>query len=440
MAGLALKNFRGFEKSLFLLDQVNFFVGENSTGKTSVISLIDILSNSRFYYTEDLASEYCDFSSFSDISSVEEKTKSFSIGYFRNSYSNSKLGLIDAISFNFTNNEGVVSLKEIQFISNNFAIEAHWKLDRIQINVSEANLINYEFPLQVTHELMWGVSKKIKGKIVKKVQYKFSELPMPSPLLCALNVLSIESIRKTENDPIVKTRSNPRLFPLPTWIAPIRAKPERVNTKYTRTFTPEGDHIPSILRKAYGKRQNEQLQKRLANLVSDFGRESHLFDELKIKEYGNDQSSPFEINVRLANSDHRMSNVGYGVSQALPILIEIGIAQDSDTFIIQQPEVHLHPRAQAAFGNLFFEMALSRKHRFFIETHSDFLIDRFRLMLNKSKKRIKPTAQVMFFSKKDNNSNKVDVIQINRDGSYAKGAPVEFKSFFLNEEFNLLSI
>ena len=43
-------------------------------------------------------------------------------------------------------------------------------------------------------------------------------------------------------------------------------------------------------------------------------------------------------------------DVGYGVSQALPVLTELLREDCSPVFLLQQPEVHLHPSAQAALG------------------------------------------------------------------------------------------
>ncbi|MDP6688819.1 MAG: AAA family ATPase [Alphaproteobacteria bacterium] len=78
-------------------------------------------------------------------------------------------------------------------------------------------------------------------------------------------------------------------------------------------------------------------------------------------------------------------NVGYGVSQSLPVIVEILSRSFGSRFAIQQPEVHLHPKAQAALGDLFYQLALVEEKRFIVETHSDFTIDRF--MLNYRKKR-----------------------------------------------------
>ena len=47
-------------------------------------------------------------------------------------------------------------------------------------------------------------------------------------------------------------------------------------------------------------------------------------------------------------------------------------------FLLQQPEVHLHPQAQAALGTLFCQVAAGGR-QLIIETHSDYIIDRVRM-------------------------------------------------------------
>ena len=47
-------------------------------------------------------------------------------------------------------------------------------------------------------------------------------------------------------------------------------------------------------------------------------------------------------------------------------------------FLLQQPEVHLHPSAQAALGSLFCQVAAAGK-QLIVETHSDHVIDRIRM-------------------------------------------------------------
>jgi predicted ATPase len=104
--------------------------------------------------------------------------------------------------------------------------------------------------------------------------------------------------------------------------------------------------------------------------------------------------------------------------------------------MVQQPEVHLHPRAQAALGDVFFQAAHAHKKVLFIETHSDFMIDRFRLNYGPSKPRA-DFAQILFFER-TGGGNKLTTIKILSDGEYPEDQAAQFRSFFLEEQRKLL--
>jgi predicted ATPase len=438
MPGLAMHNFRGFEKTSIFLHDVNFFVGENSTGKTSVLSAIEILSSAKFFFTGELASDYCDLSFFEDVTDSSNKT--FSLGFFLESFQKKRTGFPDAVAFHFENKSGLASPTKIFYIANGYLIKANFHQEKVVISVEDFEKLP-ETPLQALEKLMWGrISTLHIGKKIGSYTYLYKKLPMPTPIIAAMNVLALEKIKREEEDPILKPRLNCSLFPDIYWGAPIRAKPEAVNYKSTKSYTPEGLHVPNIIRQVYGAQKHAGLEQKVTKQTNAFGSDSHLFNSIGVKEYGDDSSAPFEIRININNKNHKLSNVGYGVSQALPLLIQISSAENGEGFIVQQPEVHLHPRAQAAFGDFFFEMAKERGHCFLIETHSDFLIDRFRLSLYKSDASKKPTSQIIFFEKTKSGDNKLTTIPISQDGLLPNEVPAEYKEFFYKEEFEMLEI
>ena len=101
---------------------------------------------------------------------------------------------------------------------------------------------------------------------------------------------------------------------------------------------------------------------------------------------------------------------------------------------MQQPEVHLHPKAQSAFGKILYLFAEKNEKKFFVETHSDYIIDRFRYSLKKRKPTDKLiTSQVLFFEKKED-KNIIHHIDIKNDGTYGEKQPNTFRDFFIKEE------
>ncbi|MEI9863489.1 MAG: AAA family ATPase [Limisphaerales bacterium] len=222
------------------------------------------------------------------------------------------------------------------------------------------------------------------------------------------------------------------------WLAPVRTKPRRTYDGTKKAFSSEGDHTPYLLKKHLSSKASAN---RFRDLITDLGRDSHLFEDIKIRRFGRGDSSPFEVQVKLGGLALSISNVGYGVSQILPILAEAVTRPHNTVFHIQQPEVHLHPRAQAALGNLFYLLAREEQKSFVIETHSDFLIDRYRdaLRSDNGDPSKKVDTSVLFFSRKKAR-NVAREMCFNLNGEYPNDQPKEFREFFIQEQMRTLGI
>lgn len=83
-------------------------------------------------------------------------------------------------------------------------------------------------------------------------------------------------------------------------------------------------------------------------------------------------------------TDVSIVEVGFGVSQILPIIAVSLLSPVNSLLIFEQPEIHLHPRAQAGLGEFFLCLARSGR-RVLVETHSDHLINRLRRRIAEDK-------------------------------------------------------
>ena len=194
--------------------------------------------------------------------------------------------------------------------------------------------------------------------------------------------------------------------------------------------------MPTLL-DSIARRGHSEWQRLKAGLQA-FGAESGLFDEIAVKALGNADGSPFQIQIRKyggkrkeRKGPHRnLVDVGYGVSQALPILTEILRADSPQMFLLQQPEVHLHPSAQAALGSLFCEIATARQ--LVVETHSDHLVDRIRMDVRDRKTDLQAEdVSILFFE-----PGEIDVtihsLRLDDDGNVLD-APPTYRRFFMDE-------
>ena len=115
--------------------------------------------------------------------------------------------------------------------------------------------------------------------------------------------------------------------------------------------------------------------------VSYWLKELKLADSLRIKDIAK-RLNLFEVDVRLANRTTRTNlvDVGFGVSQVLPVLIQGLLMQRGGIYFVQEPEIHLHPDAQAGLADFFIYLA----HQgvvCIVETHSEYLLLRLRRRL-----------------------------------------------------------
>jgi hypothetical protein len=218
------------------------------------------------------------------------------------------------------------------------------------------------------------------------------------------------------------------------WLAPIRSKPHRTYDEYRLDFSPEGGHTPYLIRKLLKTKAEAARFKAFIELV---GNQSGLFEAVTVKNYGRSATSPFELDIVISQKALSVSNVGYGVSQSLPVFVELFAQPRRSFFAIQQPEVHLHPRAQAALGDIFHELATSEGKSFLIETHSDYMIDRFRLNLKTAAKKV--DASVLFFERHPK-GNRAHRLMISHDGDLPVDQPKGYRDFFIREQLKVLGL
>jgi hypothetical protein len=222
----------------------------------------------------------------------------------------------------------------------------------------------------------------------------------------------------------------------PYSIAPIRTSPLRTYDPISIAPNPEGSHIPMLLASLSRSAQQGQWTT-LQSALRDFGAKSGLFDEIEIVDKGKKESDPFQVGVKRGGRTFNLIDVGYGVSQALPILVDtLRRPSAFETFLIQQPEVHLHPKAQAELGSFFANQADARR-RFVIETHSDYLVDRIRMEVRR--KLLTPEDVSLLYFERGKSGATIHNLELDANGSITNPPP-GFRQFFLKEELDLLGI
>ena len=181
--------------------------------------------------------------------------------------------------------------------------------------------------------------------------------------------------------------------------------------------------------------QDEAKWNALRHALEEFGKDAGLFDEISVRQLGKNKNGPFQIQIRkfgdrTKGPQRNLIDVGYGVSQVLPVITELLRRDAPAMFLLQQPEVHLHPSAQAALGSLFCQVAPRR--RLIVETHSDHLLDRVRMDVRDGTTHLRPEdVSILFFERRDLDI-RIHSLRLDKEGNVLD-TPPSYRQFFMEE-------
>lgn len=416
------ENYRGFKWVELDLNKVTFLVGDNSSGKSSLIYLVDAISRTDLQniprMNEDLGlAEFDYFSPYFDYDDV-------TFGYETNK---------DDIKFvkMITVKRRMYQLPEVTRCS----YYAHGKM----ISFKTRGDLVYSKTMKCTSSKPSDLLLCHKSTKGYKVVKDFEKIPLFDP---SLLLAAYESNRNPFSRDVFRYAIN-YILDEARVISPTRALPEKFYN-FRRKFNIHGLHFASMLMDL------SQLEKSPGfSSIERFGEESALFDSLKVQRISTElESSPLIVTVEKHGRELLLNQVGVGVSQVMPVLIDTLYASTTKdtTILMQQPELHLHPIAQAALGTYLYGVS-AQGLRPIIETHSSYLIDRFRAELRDNNKvqsgsltsqdpdnslEVLPSDVQILFCRNSNSGNYVTAITIDGSGKL-KGDPDEYHDFFVDE-------
>ena len=217
--------------------------------------------------------------------------------------------------------------------------------------------------------------------------------------------------------------------------APIHPAPRRTYDPTKLDSDPWGADVPSRFASLQFRDKSEWSL--LKGKLDAFGRESGLFDDFSVKQLTKIEGGPFQLQVRKFGRNGRkgpgrnLMDVGFGISQVLPTLAALFRPDGPSMFLLQQPELHLHPSAQAALGSLFCETASSGR-QLIIETHSDYILDRIRLDVRDRRTRLKPEEVTILYFERGDLDVRIHPIRFDADGN-VRDTPSNYRRFFIDE-------
>ncbi len=125
----------------------------------------------------------------------------------------------------------------------------------------------------------------------------------------------------------------------------------------------------------------------------------------------------YELRVRQSASSPEVliTDVGFGVSQILPVLTLCYYAPPSSVIILEQPEIHLHPAVQAGLADVFIDVIKSRGVQIILESHSEHLLRRLQRRL--AEEQLSPQDVALYFTSIAEGESKREELQVDTYGN-----------------------
>jgi predicted ATPase len=110
-------------------------------------------------------------------------------------------------------------------------------------------------------------------------------------------------------------------------------------------------------------------------MIAHWLREMGLIESFKVEEIA-DGSNRWQARIRTrpGATEVLLTDVGFGVSQVLPVVTLLQYVPEGSTVILEQPEIHLHPLAQAGLADVIIQAATHRRVQVILESHSEHLL------------------------------------------------------------------
>ncbi len=439
---VTVKNYRCFrEEQKARLAPLTLLVGENSTGKTSFLAIVRALWQVAFEsVVPDFQEPPYDLGTFGEIAynrSSRNRAKFFEASFEtvirerRRRGSRRTESQTAKFLVTFESREGVPYPTSRKLISGNRLLEASENIAHGVIDDREGSIAptlprsaedNKLIPLQIMTfpRLVTASAENSDDQTDEVARDLWSDDDREKFFHLALALEGRFGTNRNRQPPFAG--------------APVRSTPRRTYDPSRPFRDPSGEYVPTLL--ANLSRRDPDEWELLKNALEKFGRDSGLFDEISIESLGRTEGSPFQLHVRKAASRSKgtkrnLIDVGYGVSQALPILTELLRKEQPSMFLLQQPEVHLHPTAQAALGSLFCGIA-SWDRQILVETHSDYVLDRVRMDVRDGKTNLKPADVSILYFEPVGPEVKIHSLALDEDGNVVN-APLGYRRFFMEE-------
>lgn len=416
---LKLSNFKCYKEVELDLAEITLLTGANSSGKSSLLySILGAIQSREFPFQFSPNGKYVNMGDFTEIVHNHNKEEIISFDFLLDRDTNEKIitkwridklrDLPELLYLNATSSYYTLEINKIRKYSLTF-----------EYNKDKDPAKEFRNP-EILSKVMNNVSSLINEMMVEKYGKKGNEKNTLNKFGNVKTKLEFKFSDFAELKQIIKQDGNYYLDSIITnllnffksyddrlnYISSFRLFPERTyyeTSKFDLKIGKFGENYEDQI--IAWETTKDERYKKLCEILKELG----LLDDIKAKRLSGGR---YEILIKNKKNGiwSSITDVGFGISQFLPIIVADLQLGNNSTLFIAQPEIHLHPKIQAQFADYIINRVLKDKKKYIIETHSEYLINRIRLAICEEK--IEET--------------KISTIYIENNGTTAKSYKINF--------------
>lgn len=214
------------------------------------------------------------------------------------------------------------------------------------------------------------------------------------------------------------------------YLGPLRDSPKRFyvfSGQSSQDVGIRGERATDVL--WYSNKKDFGDFKELEKIVQYWFKELCFANKIRLDAIPGEYRYQVTVTDMQTNIETNLADIGFGASQTLPIIVESFCTPSDSLILIEQPEIHLHPRAQTSLGDMFIDAIKNSRRNFIIETHSEHLLARIRRRI--AEKKLNKEDVALYYFEPTKNGTKIKRIKLNEKGQF-----VNFPKGFFEEDIN----
>lgn len=418
---LTIENFKAWKKADMRLASLTGLFGANSSGKTSILQFLLMLKQTVESPDESLVlnlnGNYVDLGTFYDIISAHD--------------------LKNELVFKIDWEELLFDSESLEL---DFSCQISEFANRLKVLNFSYNLENEGIEVANRKEIIIHDARGIE-RIIDDIKFvKFYDIDTEK----IINIFHSDrgSIKPSVTTKLFYTNRFNNLFNQIHYLGPLREPPKRVYQWGGERRSLLGNRGEFVIEAILGAQErgedieHDGTQYSLDAYLAFWLRELGLIQDFQIAPI-TEGGRWYEVKVRLtAKSPYvLLTDVGFGVSQILPVLTLCFFTPKGSILLIEQPEIHLHPRVQSGLADVFIDAIEKRGVQIILESHSEHLLRRLQRRIAEGKFD-NENAALYFCNKNEEGYSDLQTLDLDDFGNI-KNWPDNFFGDEMNEMFQM---